>query len=75
MHGLILTFAIFISFAAKADDCSTTVRLDEGQGPFTQIPVYDQTDMKSGVDTNMCYAIVAAELVDAHRHSIDPKSL
>jgi hypothetical protein len=74
MRAFLFMFATLMSFAARADNCST-LRLDEGQGPFTQIPVYDQTDMQTGDDTNMCYAIVAAEMVDAYRHSIDPKSL
>ncbi len=42
------------------------VRLDRDDRAFTQIPVYNQAiDVKS--DPDICYAVAASELIDAHR--------
>ena len=70
--------AIFIQFSAyspasHAEDndpnseqnCSA-IRLDKDGGPFSQIPVYDQMRFAKE-DSNVCYAISIAQLVDARR--------
>src|SRR6185437_884795 len=50
------------AFAGDSSACPN-IRLDQGNGPVAPIPTYDQEDK------NICYAIVASELVDAYRFS------
>jgi hypothetical protein len=51
-----------ISPTLQAAECPD-VRLDLDNGPVAPIPVYNQ------VDHDICYAIIAAQLVDAYRFS------
>ncbi len=44
----------------------TSIRLDQGNGPFAKLPVYHQA-LGTDQDTNLCYAITAAQLIDAYR--------
>ncbi|MGE3261515.1 MAG: hypothetical protein AB7K68_07030 [Bacteriovoracia bacterium] len=52
--------------ALEEKDC-TEVRLDQGNGPFAKIPVYDQRSLAEATDSEICYAVEASQLIDARR--------
>lgn len=58
---LISLLALLLPAAAPAVDCGP-VRLDQEDGTLAKIPVTDQDGL------GICYAYVAAQMADAHRH-------
>jgi len=52
--------------AATEAQCSG-YRLDQNGGPFEKLPVYDQ-NRYAKEDSNLCYAVSAALLIDSNRH-------
>jgi hypothetical protein len=65
-RGVIAIFLLMqMPALAAASECST-IRLDKGNGPFANLPVYDQT-FGFSKDSHICYAVTAALLRDAHR--------
>jgi hypothetical protein len=70
-----IPFLILITlsaFGADEKDCSP-VRLDQNGGPFQFIPIYDQHSFANVGDTGICYAVSAAELIDAYRYRQEGK--
>lgn len=70
IQGLLFASCALVTFAsntlaADSSSCST-VRLDQNGGPFEKLPVYDQNRYAKD-DTNLCYAVTASLLIDAHR--------
>ena len=52
---------------AYAGSTCKEVRLDNDDGPFSKIPVYDQEKFESN-DPGICYSIAASHLIDADRY-------
>jgi hypothetical protein len=59
--------------ASEAEGCPT-VRLDRNGGPFEKIPVYNQFEEDGSTDAGLCYAIGAAQLIDAYRMRVAGKA-
>lgn len=68
--GCFLFLLLLIGPSARAaiteKDCPT-IRLDQGNGPLANIPVYDQRAFADNTDSDICYAVTASQLIDAHR--------
>lgn len=60
-----ITFAGTVESFDNPTVC-TAIRLDQNDGPFAKIPIYNQA-LETAQDTNICYAITAAQLIDAYR--------
>jgi hypothetical protein len=60
-----LTFAATVESFDSPSNCSY-IRLDQGHGPFAKLPVYHQA-LETERDTDLCYAVTAAQLMDAYR--------
>jgi hypothetical protein len=60
------------AFAIAEKDCGD-IRLDQNGGPFAEMPVYNQLAFADKSDTNICFAVAASQIIDAHRFSEEGK--
>lgn len=61
----LVIFLFSLSHVASATESCDNKRLDLNDGPLTHVPIYNQE--KFNKDVNICWAITAAQLIDAHR--------
>jgi hypothetical protein len=87
---LLISFSYSLNaLAVISKETCQDVRLDKTNGPFTKIPIYNQTKFDTREDSpsqnfsqhdisasgeNLCYAVTACQLIDANRFKKD-KSL
>ena len=53
----------------RAEEECRNIRLDQNGGPMAEVPVYNQLDLAHKTDSDICYAIQAAEMIDGYRFS------
>ncbi|MGZ3693420.1 MAG: hypothetical protein ACXWQO_04465, partial [Bdellovibrionota bacterium] len=61
-----MAFSSLPAYSTEEKDCGE-IRLDQGKGPFADMPVYNQLAFADKGDTEICFAVTASQLIDANR--------